>query len=275
MSDLLEPLFGVDGARIAQFIITVVVVLGMIVAVYWAARRVAGFRIGGIGRGRVPRLAVVDAVAIDNRRRLVLVRRDNVEHLLMIGGPSDVVVEPGIMRPRRRAPESAMRPQAAAGGLTPAEVGAPIPFPAPRAASAPAAEPQGSRPFQRAGTPPPDIQEAQRPTFTARLVDRQPPQPRPAPAVTERQPVEPFLPEVVNTRAETSPPAATWAPEPAAEPQANSDQAALDLGDTDAGATPDGGEPTRQNPDTAAKVSHLEQEMAKLLDEIAAPRSSS
>ena len=38
-------------------------------------------------RGRMPRLAVIDAAAVDGRRRLVLVRRDNVEHLLMIGGP--------------------------------------------------------------------------------------------------------------------------------------------------------------------------------------------
>src|SRR5262249_17504940 len=35
---------------------------------------------------------------VDNRRRLILVRRDNVEHLLMIGGPSDIVVEPNIVR---------------------------------------------------------------------------------------------------------------------------------------------------------------------------------
>src|SRR4029077_3346500 len=31
-------------------------------------------------------------------RRLVLIRRDNVEHLLIIGGPSDVVVEQNIVR---------------------------------------------------------------------------------------------------------------------------------------------------------------------------------
>jgi flagellar protein FliO/FliZ len=35
---------------------------------------------------------------VDGRRRLVLVRRDNVEHLLMIGGPTDIVVEPNIVR---------------------------------------------------------------------------------------------------------------------------------------------------------------------------------
>src|SRR6516165_4641758 len=44
------------------------------------------------------RLAVVDAAAVDGRRRLVLIRRDNVEHLLMIGGGADIVVEPNTRR---------------------------------------------------------------------------------------------------------------------------------------------------------------------------------
>ena len=74
-------------------------------------------------RGRQPRLAVIDAATVDGRRRLVLIRRDNVEHLLMIGGPTDLVVEPNIVRavsardvarePSRATPaESAVRPAA-------------------------------------------------------------------------------------------------------------------------------------------------------------------
>ena len=48
------------------------------------------------GKSRVPRLTVLDAAAIDARRRLVLIKRDNVEHLIMIGGPTDIVIESGI-----------------------------------------------------------------------------------------------------------------------------------------------------------------------------------
>nr|WP_245317801.1 flagellar biosynthetic protein FliO [Ensifer sp. 1H6] len=36
---------------------------------------------------------MLDAAAVDTRRRLVLVRRDDVEHLIMIGGPTDIVIE--------------------------------------------------------------------------------------------------------------------------------------------------------------------------------------
>jgi hypothetical protein len=58
----------------------------------------------------MPRLAVIDAVAVDGRRRLVLVRRDNVEHLLMIGGPTDIVVEPNIVRAMPARDQMAQRP---------------------------------------------------------------------------------------------------------------------------------------------------------------------
>ncbi|MEL6216219.1 MAG: hypothetical protein AAFQ99_11160 [Pseudomonadota bacterium] len=42
------------------------------------------------------RLEVVDQATLDGRRKLVLLRRDDKEHLLMIGGPVDVVIETGI-----------------------------------------------------------------------------------------------------------------------------------------------------------------------------------
>ncbi len=74
-------------------------VLALIGVGAWLFRRFAGSRLGtNATRGRMPRLAVIDAAAVDNRRRLVLVRRDNIEHLLMIGGPTDIVVEQNIVR---------------------------------------------------------------------------------------------------------------------------------------------------------------------------------
>lgn len=42
------------------------------------------------------RLAVVESVMIDPRHKLALVRRDGVEHLLLLGHQSDRVVETGI-----------------------------------------------------------------------------------------------------------------------------------------------------------------------------------
>lgn len=51
----------------------------------------------GIFRNKAEkRLEVVDQALLDGRRKLVLIRRDNTEHLIMTGGPVDVVIETGI-----------------------------------------------------------------------------------------------------------------------------------------------------------------------------------
>src|SRR3974377_2276871 len=97
---MLESLFGAEMPLPVRFFIAFLIVLALIIATAWALRRFGGDRLGTTNRrdGRQPRLAVIDAAAVDGRRRLVLIRRDNVEHLLMIGGPSDIVIEPNIVR---------------------------------------------------------------------------------------------------------------------------------------------------------------------------------
>ena len=94
---MFDSLFGLPMA--ARFIIAFLVVLALIGLTAWIVRRFGAARLGGgSARGRQPRLAVIDAASVDGRRRLVLIRRDNIEHLLMIGGPTDVVIEPNIVR---------------------------------------------------------------------------------------------------------------------------------------------------------------------------------
>jgi hypothetical protein len=50
-----------------------------------------------------PRLAVMEQARVDSRRTLLLLRRDDVEHLIMTGGPVDVVIETGIAAPREES----------------------------------------------------------------------------------------------------------------------------------------------------------------------------
>jgi flagellar protein FliO/FliZ len=103
---MFESLFGAEMPLAARFFIAFLVVLALIGLTAWLVRRFGANRLGSAARGRQPRLAVIDAATVDGRRRLVLIRRDNVEHLLMIGGPSDLVVEPNIVRavPARDVP---------------------------------------------------------------------------------------------------------------------------------------------------------------------------
>lgn len=171
MQEILESLLSESGTLVA---VALVVAVLLIAALYWVVRRLSGLRLGGIGRGRVPRLAVVDATPVDSRRRLVLVRRDNVEHLILIGGPSDLVVEPSIVRSRPRTiqqPAHGVQQPAAAVPAGPVAANAER---QPSPAAAPAMVPP-------AIAPPTPL----------------PPQP-PAPPAAVRRPAEPLRPQVVH-----------------------------------------------------------------------------
>src|SRR2546430_17621964 len=84
----MDTLFG-EGQSGLKVVLFVIVVLGLLALAFWLLRRFGGGRLGsGATGGRQPRVAVIDQATVDSRRRLVLIRRDNVEHLLIIGGPS-------------------------------------------------------------------------------------------------------------------------------------------------------------------------------------------
>ena len=55
------------------------------------------------GGSRDSRIGVTEIAAVDSKRKLVLIRRDGVEHLIMTGGPIDVVIEQGILPQKRLA----------------------------------------------------------------------------------------------------------------------------------------------------------------------------
>jgi hypothetical protein len=198
----------------------------------------------------------VDAFSLDGQRQLVLVRRDNVEHLIMIGGPNDVLVESQINRalaagrennnaapatpsaaPRRAEP-AAVAPavpvaQAAAKVLppqpAPAEVRQVRPqtvSPAPAAASAEAAPsstsptPSPLPPIPAAASiePSAKVLEPQRPVSVGR------PQPKPVPPRPAMPP--PITPAAAAgirgnvARLTEKPPQASSAVAPVAAPQA-------------------------------------------------------
>ncbi|MEJ0013312.1 MAG: flagellar biosynthetic protein FliO [Bauldia sp.] len=287
-------MFGSWGGLILQFTITLVVVLVLIAVVYWLVRRYSSGGLGRIGRGRVPRLAVIDAMPVDGRRRLVLVRRDNVEHLILIGGPTDIVVEQAIVRPRQRP--AAARPQtsappAPAANDPPFEApfapeNSPIPFPTARPQSAAGAPPPSYRaenpPMAPAASAPPPpayppatAQPIERPFSPIRRATATAPRPEPAPApppaptvvqfepMADTAPLFPELPQAPTYDEAAGTPFSRRAGdlngsgthEPEPEPEANPYAA-----------------PSPSADETAAKVNDLEREMARLLGEITAKR---
>ena len=137
----LTNLFGDSGIWTAVFALGAVIV--GIIAVLWLLKLLSNAS-GRVARGRNRRLAVVDTLALDPKRQLLIIRRDNVEHLILTGGPQDVVVETGIAVEEAPATQPARRPipavaprkpepaqkQAAAPAAPVVSVAPPLPAPA-------------------------------------------------------------------------------------------------------------------------------------------------
>jgi len=90
------------------------------------------------GKTRPARLGIVEAFDLDRKRQLVIVRRDNVEHLVMIGGPNDLVIESQIARSESREPRGFREVKFRARGLREKEWPEPqVPPPSPAEAPLP------------------------------------------------------------------------------------------------------------------------------------------
>lgn len=92
-----------------KFLLALVFVLGLIGLMAWGTRRF------GLLRGTVRaahgkrRIEIIEIAPIDSKRKLLLVRRDRTEHLLLLGTTGDLVVETGIAAPPE-PPASAVQP---------------------------------------------------------------------------------------------------------------------------------------------------------------------
>ena len=247
----LDGVFGTEMPFVVKFFLAFLLVLGLIGVGAWGLRRFTAGRFGGDrSRGRQPRLGLIDHAIIDNRRRLILVRRDNVEHLLMIGGPTDVVVEANIVRAVAAPRDVALaRPSA----LEPLPRAIPLPdngngswplqpevVTPPPARSAPKIEPASDEapawpPLQpQADTPPAAPARPQRDTLAA-LADELSARPTPPPTrvrtpAPARAPLEARAePRVVEPRPEPRAPAVQSAPTPTPAETAAADQSLAEM----------------------------------------------
>jgi hypothetical protein len=118
-----------------SYIVGALIVLAVLVLLFLVLRSLGGRVRGGKGA----RLGISEYHEIDKDRRLVLVRRDDYEHLVLIGGAQDVVIETGIPigfdrdyddsfvgRPMHSEPGEMREPRRAARGER--EEHAPIPL---------------------------------------------------------------------------------------------------------------------------------------------------
>ena len=220
-------LFATDELSLYTMSLIAGAVIVCLALLYWFLRWRGHMAFMRGGANRQPRLAVLDAAAVDARRRLVLVRRDDIEHLILIGGPSDLVVESGIDRaatvtqpekakvpvaPRQpaRVAKSAPQPQQAARQPVKTDVEQPseTAAPPPRAETKPEpvapplrvdAKPEPAAPSPRTETRP-------EPTAPARRVEAksEPTRPTRPEAFDRKQPEEPVAPRAATATAVAS-----------------------------------------------------------------------
>ena len=92
-----------DATFYLQFFLAFVFVIGLIMGMAWILRRFGLGDGGPCTLGRKKRLSTVDSTALDARHRLFLVRRDDIEHLVLVGPSDSIVVEHGIRGAADRA----------------------------------------------------------------------------------------------------------------------------------------------------------------------------
>ncbi|SCA57898.1 Flagellar assembly protein FliO [Candidatus Terasakiella magnetica] len=85
-----------DIADYLRFVFALAFVIALIGLLAFMAKRYGmGYR--NIPRTAKRRLSISEIMPLDGKRRLVLIKRDDKEHLLVIGGTTDLVVEQNII----------------------------------------------------------------------------------------------------------------------------------------------------------------------------------
>ena len=80
-----------------RFLLALIFVIGLIGAFAVIARRMGfGFPNIAIKKSANRRLLVEEVIPIDGRRRIVLIKRDNTEHLILLSSNNEIIIENNI-----------------------------------------------------------------------------------------------------------------------------------------------------------------------------------
>ena len=111
-----------ESGLLVQFLTALGVVLILILALAWIVKKLNKFslRVGAEGEG--PRLSITEAISLDHKRRLVLLKRDQVEHLVLIGGENDLLIEPSIHHHAHSLPNQSTQGQGHSPAPNPAQM---------------------------------------------------------------------------------------------------------------------------------------------------------
>lgn len=169
MTEWLNGIVGEAVAPYVSFAIALIIVLILIAILFRIIKAFTGGKFGNVHQNR---LRIIEGMALEGKRRLVIVRRDNIEHLLLIGGENDLVIEQGIQRqpaPVTRATKTA--PSATQKMMAPQDTPKPTQQKTapPQSPPPPAQQPAAQQPAaQPQNTPKPAPQPAAQANSTAK-----------------------------------------------------------------------------------------------------------
>ena len=87
-----------DWESYLRFLLALVFVLGLLGLLAWALKRFAPSLASGLASrspGPGQRLQILEIRPLDAKRKLVLLRHDQEEHLILIGGAQEIVIAAG------------------------------------------------------------------------------------------------------------------------------------------------------------------------------------
>ena len=93
-----------------KFVFALLFVLGLIGGLAVLGKRLGMGHRGPIGRGQSKRLRIVETMPLDAKRRVILISRDDKEHLLLLGNSEEKVIEGDIASAEARGPQSPPAP---------------------------------------------------------------------------------------------------------------------------------------------------------------------
>jgi flagellar protein FliO/FliZ len=88
-----------DPTEYLRFFAALIFVLALIGAAAFALRAFGFMTPGGNRNKAERRMTIVESLMLDPRRRVLIVRRDNVEHVLLLGMSGETILERAIKLP--------------------------------------------------------------------------------------------------------------------------------------------------------------------------------
>jgi len=91
-----------DSTNYFKFLAAFVFVISLMALLAWVVKRMGLAGNAPLNMGK-RRLSIVEYLPLDSRRRLMLIKRDDVEHLVILGTDQEIVVEANI-KPSKNKP---------------------------------------------------------------------------------------------------------------------------------------------------------------------------